>query len=60
LGSAAGVVSYDVDLNARTCRYYGVDHTADVHVEHYPHVILDDMHSPTIPAEPPGAACERV
>lgn len=35
----AGVVSYDIDLLARTCTYCGVDAT-DVYVEDYPPVAL--------------------
>ena len=38
----AGVVSYDVDLDARTCTYDGIAPT-DVYVEHYPAVVLDDL-----------------
>ena len=36
----AGVVSYDVDFNARTCTYYGAD--SNKYVESYPEVELPE------------------
>jgi hypothetical protein len=41
--------SYDVDLNAHTCTYYGIDPTTASYVEEYPYVSLDDALSPTNP-----------
>lgn len=38
----AGVVTYDVDLAARTCTYRGLHPAVDVYVEAYPAVTLDD------------------
>lgn len=38
----AGVISYDIDLVARTCTYRGLDPAVDVHVEEYPAVELID------------------
>jgi uncharacterized protein YbcV (DUF1398 family) len=37
----AGVVTYDIDLAARTCTYRGLDTVVDVYVEDYPAVTLD-------------------
>jgi uncharacterized protein YbcV (DUF1398 family) len=45
----AGVVSYDVDLEARTCTYYGIDTSTDVYIEEYPHVELDADPSDLVP-----------
>jgi uncharacterized protein YbcV (DUF1398 family) len=37
----AGVITYDIDLAARTCTYLGVDPTTDVYVEDYPAITID-------------------
>jgi uncharacterized protein YbcV (DUF1398 family) len=39
----AGVVSYDIDLHARTCAYQGVDPLVDLYVEEYALVMLDHI-----------------
>jgi uncharacterized protein YbcV (DUF1398 family) len=36
----AGVITYDVDLGARTCTYLGINPADDAYVEHYPVVSL--------------------
>jgi uncharacterized protein YbcV (DUF1398 family) len=38
----AGVLTYDIDLAARTCAYVGADPTIDTYCERYPAVALHD------------------
>jgi uncharacterized protein YbcV (DUF1398 family) len=40
---AAGVVSYEVDFEARTCTYFGLNNHADFYEELYPAIELPDQ-----------------